>query len=164
MRERSLIGRLNPHTENRSWAYRKFNTGGINRDDPDNPLDNKEHVLMAFFKNQLSAVINNKFWKAVILLAFAVYLLGAGYGLTQMEEGLERRKLSKEDSYSVRFFDLEDEFYREFPYRMQVIIAGEMNYSDPVSVGARRDCLSAAPLTHAFYSFTGRRFSSKSSC
>lgn len=119
---------------------------------------------MAFFKNQLAAVINNKFWKAVILLAFAVYLLGAGYGLTQIEEGLERRKLSKEDSYSVRFFDLEDEFYREFPYRMQVIIAGEMNYSDPVSVGARLDCLSSARLMHSLFSFPGRRFNIKWSC
>lgn len=57
--------------------------------------------------------------------------LGAGYGLTQIKEGLERRKLSKDDSYSVKFFDLEDEFYREFPYRIQVILTGDLNYSDP---------------------------------
>lgn len=71
--------------------------------------------------------------KAVILLIFAMYLAGAGYGITQIKEGLERRKLSKEDSYSVKFFDLEDEYYREFPYRMQVIVTGDLNYSDVVS-------------------------------
>lgn len=120
--------------ENRSWLYRTFNTGGINRDDPDNPIDNQEHVGMAFFKNRVAAVVNNGYMKVLILLIFAVYLCGAGYGITQIEEGLERRKLSKEDSYSVKFFDLEDEFYREFPYRMQVIVAGELNYSDIVSI------------------------------
>lgn len=89
--------------------------------------------MMAFFKNKVASIINNRFMKGVIILIFAVYLIGAVYGITQIKEGLERRKLSKEDSYSVRFFDLEDEFYREFPYRMQVVVAGQMNYSDPVN-------------------------------
>lgn len=94
--------------------------GGVNKDDPDNKVDNKEHVLMAFFKNQVAAIINNPWMKGVIILIFAAYLAGAFYGITTIKEGLERRKLSKEDSYSVKFFDLEDEYYREFPYRIQV--------------------------------------------
>ena len=120
-------------TENRSWLYRTFNTGGINPSDPDNPLDNKDHAGMAFFKDVVASIVNNGYMKVVILLVFAAYLLGAGYGITQIKEGLERRKLSKEDSYSVKFFDLEDEYYREFPYRMQVIVVGEYNYADKVS-------------------------------
>lgn len=111
---------IRPFAENRSWLYRKCMAGGINRDDPDNKIDNKEHFLMAFFKNQVAAVINNKWMKGIIILTFAGYLAGAFYGLTTIKEGLERRKLSKEDSYSVKFFDLEDEYYREFPYRIQV--------------------------------------------
>lgn len=88
---------------------------------------------MVFFRDKVGGAINNNYIKVLILLVFGVYLMGAGYGLTQIQEGLERRKLSKEDSYSVKFFDLEDEFYREFPYRMQVIVTGDLNYSDPVS-------------------------------
>lgn len=88
---------------------------------------------MAFFKNKLAGLINIGWVKFIIIVIFAFYLAGACYGLTQIKEGLERRKLSKEDSYSVRFFDLEDEYYREFPYRIQVIVSGELNYSDPVS-------------------------------
>ena len=118
--------------ENRSWFIRTFNTGGIDRADPDNPIDNQEHCLMAFFKNTIAKYLNKGWIKALVLLVFAVYLSGACYGLTQIEEGLERRKLSKEDSYSVKFFDLEDEYYREFPYRIQVIISGVLNYSDPI--------------------------------
>lgn len=118
-------------SENRSWFYRKFITGGINRDDPDNPLDNEEHMLMAFFRDHVAKFVNKGWVKAIIILVFAVYLAGACYGLTQIKEGLERRKLSKADSYSVKFFDLEDDFYREFPYRIQVIITGDLFYSDP---------------------------------
>lgn len=77
--------------------------------------------------------INNRWVKAIIIMIFAAYLSGACYGLTQIKEGLERRKLSKADSYSVKFFDLEDEYYREFPYRIQVIVTGDLNYSDPIT-------------------------------
>lgn len=108
-------------------------TGGINRTDPDNPLDNKEHMLMVFFRDHVARFVNKNWVKAVIILIFATYLGGACYGLTNIKEGLERRKLSKADSYSVKFFDLEDEYYREFPYRIQVIFTGDLNYSDPVT-------------------------------
>lgn len=95
-------------------------TGGINRDDPDNPLDNKEHMLMAFFKNHVANFLNKGWVKCLVILVFAAYLMGACFGLTKIKEGLERRKLSKSDSYSVVFFDREDDYYREFPYRIQV--------------------------------------------
>lgn len=86
---------------------------------------------MAFFRDQVASVINKSWVKALIILIFGAYIAGAGYGLTKIKEGLERRKLSKDDSYSVKFFDLEDEFYREFPYRIQVLLTGDLNYSDP---------------------------------
>lgn len=51
-----------------------------------------------------------------------MYLLGAGYGVTQIEEGLERRKVAKKDSYAIEFFDREDDFFREFPYRYLIFL------------------------------------------
>jgi patched domain-containing protein len=72
---------------------------------------------MVFFRDHVARFINKGWVKVLIILVFAAYLGGACYGLTKIEEGLERRKLSKADSYSVKFFDLEDDYYREFPYR-----------------------------------------------
>ncbi|XP_053625980.1 patched domain-containing protein 3 isoform X2 [Plodia interpunctella] len=115
----------------RSWLYRVFCSGGIDPADPDNPIDNKEHCIMAFFKTTMADLLNNSAVKALVLVVFLAYLAGAGYGVTNLQEGLERRKLSKEDSYSVEFFDREDLYYREFPYRIQVVITGQYNYSDP---------------------------------
>lgn len=90
-------------------------------------------MLMVFFRDHVAHFVNKGWVKAMIILIFAAYLGGACYGLTQIQEGLERRKLSKADSYSVKFFDLEDDYYREFPYRIQVIITGDLNYSDPLT-------------------------------
>lgn len=86
---------------------------------------------MEFFKKQMANFINNGWIKMLIIIIFGVYLMGAGYGVTKIKEGLERRKLSKSDSYSVKFFDLEDAYYREFPYRIQVIITdNNLEYSN----------------------------------
>nr|CAD7574401.1 unnamed protein product [Timema californicum] len=111
--------------------YRIFCSGGVDPDDPNNPLDNPEHGLMAFFRDSVADVINKWPVKVLVIAVFAVYLAGAGYGVTKMKEGLERRKLSRADSYSVEFYDREDFYFREFPYRIQVVISGEYDYSDP---------------------------------
>lgn len=68
----------------------------------------------------MADLLNNSLVKAFVIFVFILYLAGAGYGVTNLKEGLERRKLSKVDSYSVEFFDREDLYYREFPYRIQV--------------------------------------------
>ncbi|XP_039747230.1 patched domain-containing protein 3 isoform X2 [Pararge aegeria] len=115
----------------KNWMYRVFCSGGIDHVDPDNPIDNKEHCIMAFFRTTMADLLNNNLIKALVIAVFLAYLAGAGYGVTNLQEGLERRKLSKVDSYSVVFFDREDLYYREFPYRIQVVISGNYNYSDP---------------------------------
>lgn len=64
-----------------------------------------------------AAFLSNGCVKVMVILIFGLYLVGAGYGVTQIEEGLERRKVAKNGSYAVEFFDREDDYYREFPYR-----------------------------------------------
>ncbi|KAL0122168.1 hypothetical protein PUN28_007128 [Cardiocondyla obscurior] len=116
----------------RSWLYRALCSGGIDPDDPHNPLDNPEHGCMTWFRDYLAVALNYRPVKAIIILVFICYLLGALYGLTTLQEGLDRRKLSKEDSYSITFYNREDYYFREYPYRIQMIISGEYNYSDPM--------------------------------
>lgn len=64
----------------------------------------------------------------MVLAVFFAYIAGAIYGLTTLQEGLQRRKLSRADSYSIEFYDREDFYFREFPYRMQVTLCEEHSY------------------------------------
>lgn len=64
----------------------------------------------------------------MVLAVFFAYIGGAIYGLTTLQEGLQRRKLSRADSYSIEFYDREDFYFREFPYRMQVTLCEEHSY------------------------------------
>ncbi|KAL3267815.1 hypothetical protein HHI36_006947 [Cryptolaemus montrouzieri] len=117
-------------SQHRWWIYHVFCSGGVDPDDIDNPMDNKENGVMIFFRDYFANFLNNGFVKFLVIVVFIAYLAVAGYGVTQIQEGLERRKVAKNDSYAIEFFDREDDYYREFPYRMQVIIAGNYDYSN----------------------------------
>lgn len=118
--------------KNRNILYRAFCSGGHNPEDPNNPIDNREHAGMGFFRDRLAVWLNRWPVKLLVLTVFAAYLAGACYGITTMKEGLQRRKLSHASSYSIEFYDREDIYFREFPFRIQVVVSGEYNYSDPV--------------------------------
>ncbi|XP_073969926.1 patched domain-containing protein isoform X2 [Rhodnius prolixus] len=119
--------------KDRSWLYRLFCAGGINGKDPNNPKDNPDNMLMTYFRDSLAPCLSWWVVKVLVLVLFVIYLCGACYGLTNLQEGLQRRKLSRADSYSIIFYDREDIYFREFPYRMQVIVSGDLNYSDPIT-------------------------------
>lgn len=116
--------------QNRWWINHLFCSSGVDHDDIDNPLDNTENGIMVFFRDYFANFLNNGCIKFLVILVFIGYLVGAGYGVTQIQEGLERRKVAKNDSYAIEFFDREDDYYWEFPYRMQMIVAGTYNHSN----------------------------------
>jgi len=118
-------------TDSKGLLYRVFCSGGINPADPWNPRDNKDNGLMVFFRDTIGNALNKWFWKSVVLLVFFCYLAGACYGTSQLREGLEKRRLSRFDSYSVEYYDMEDKYFKEYPFRINVVVSGALDYSDP---------------------------------
>ncbi|OXU24936.1 hypothetical protein TSAR_000668 [Trichomalopsis sarcophagae] len=114
----------------RSWLYRLLCTGGVDPDEPNNPIDNPEHGCMTWFRDYLAWALNRPLVKLLVIVVFGLYLSGALYGLTTIKEGLDRRRLSKDDSYSITFYEREEKYYREFPYRIQVVVSGQYDYSN----------------------------------
>jgi hypothetical protein len=86
---------------------------------------------MIFFRDVLAEALNKSSVKFLVILVFLIYLAFGIYGCTLVKEGLDRRKLSRDDSYSVVYYDLEDRFFREYPYRVQIVINQTLNYADP---------------------------------
>jgi len=110
-------------------------TGGINKDDPYNPEDNKDHVGMAFIRDHLGVPLNNAWVKTIVLLCFAVYLVVASWGITNIKEGLEKRNTANFDSYSVKYYDMDDLYFKEYAYAISVIFSGpDLDLSDKDSL------------------------------
>lgn len=115
----------------RGLLYSAFCSGGINSDDPWNPKDNKENGMMVFFRDVIGNWLNKGWAKVVVLTVFLIYLGTACWGVTNLREGLQKRRLSRFDSYSVQFYDVEDKYFKEFPFRVNVIVSGSLDYSSP---------------------------------
>ena len=75
---------------------------------------------MAFFRDVIGNWLNKPYAKAIVLTCFLGYLGVASWGVTQLKEGLEKKRLSRFDSYSVDFYDVEDKYFREYPFRINV--------------------------------------------
>jgi hypothetical protein len=75
---------------------------------------------MAFFRDHFAVALNKKFVKVIVLITFCAYLGMSGWAVSNLEEGLERKRLSRYDSYSVTFYNMEDQYFREYPYRVNV--------------------------------------------
>ena len=75
---------------------------------------------MAFFRDVIGNWLCKPYAKAIVLIIFIGYLSVASWGVTQLKEGLEKKRLSRFDSYSVDFYDVEDKYFRDYPFRINV--------------------------------------------
>ena len=115
-------------SEESSWLYRLLFVGGIDPNNPSHPKDNKDEKMMAFFRTIVAPTLNHTPFKIVILLMFALYLGFSGIGIYNMKEGLQLSNLAMEDSHVVPHFDVNDKYFRDFTYRLQVVIPGQLEY------------------------------------
>ena len=111
---------FNKFSGKRNFLYRVFCSGGINPADPWHPADNKENGAMRFFRDVVGRWLNRPVNKAVVLTVFLGYLATAAWGVTQLQEGLETKRLSRFDSYSVAYYETEEKYFREYPVRINV--------------------------------------------
>ena len=118
--EFSLTKLIFSSIESRGFLYNVFCAGGIDKENPLNPKDNRENGVMVFFRDRIGPILNNGWTKFLVMLLFVFYLGVSSWGVSQLREGLERRKLSRYDSYTVAYYDTEDLYFREYPYRVNV--------------------------------------------
>lgn len=115
---------------NRSWLYRHFMAGGINPVDPHNPKDNRDHAGMVFLRDKLGYALSLKWVKSLVLVLFTVYLVVSVWGITRLQEGLEKRNTVNFDSYSIKYYDTDDKYYSQYRFPINVVVSGDIQYSD----------------------------------
>ena len=119
-------------SHDKPWYIRAFMSGGIDPADPDNPENNSEHALMVFFRDNVASVLNKNWVKGVVLVVFAVYMTAACWGLTNIKEGLEKRNTANYDSYSVKYYDMDDQYFKTYGFVISLMFSGpEVDFSDP---------------------------------
>ena len=98
--------------------------GGVNPSDPTNRMDNAEHAGMAFFRDKVAALLNQNWFKCLLLVFYFVYIVGAAWGCYNIQEGLDKRNTANHDSYSVQYYNMDDAYFKEYAYTINVMIHG----------------------------------------
>ena len=104
--------------------FRWFASGGINPEDPHNPEDNQEIYLMVFFRDKVGGALGKAWVKALVLTLFVGYVVAACFGVTQIKEGLEKRNTANFDSYSVQYYDREEQYFKKYAYTISLVFSG----------------------------------------
>ena len=123
-----LMKRVVPDQDSPSFVYSCLLAGGKKTSKESNKTETKETLLMVLFRDVFSPFISNTFTKVVVLLAFAAYLAVAVFGIYNLKEGLQRENMVSPNSLVRPYFVSEDQFFREHPYRLQIVIVQPLDY------------------------------------
>ncbi|XP_003747353.1 patched domain-containing protein 3 [Galendromus occidentalis] len=118
-------------SKGKPWWFKLLCTGGFNPNDPKNPKDNEEHCMMVFFRDTWGGMLSKGWVKVTVILCFLVYLAIGVAGCFQLKEGLERYKLATDYSYAKTFFNVDDHYFRKYPYRVQLFTNVSIDYWNP---------------------------------
>ncbi|XP_019626086.1 PREDICTED: patched domain-containing protein 3-like [Branchiostoma belcheri] len=118
----------------RSGCFRLFCAGGVSGEDLDqggvDQGPERDHFFMRFFKKYFGPFLTNIFVKVVVIVLFLGYLAVSIWGCTQLREGLRLQSLADDNSYIVKFYDLEDEYFKVYGPQIMVSLTEEVDYSN----------------------------------
>ncbi|XP_029102304.1 patched domain-containing protein 3 [Scleropages formosus] len=83
-----------------------------------------------FFKKYYGPFLIQPWAKVFVILLYAMYLTTSIYGCFQIKEGIDLRNLAADDSYVVRYYNDEKEFFSEYGPNIMVVVKGEFPYWD----------------------------------
>ena len=75
---------------------------------------------MKFFRDSIGEWLTKPWAKALVLTVFVTYIGVACWGVMGLQEGLEKKRLSRFDSYSVEYYNTEEKYFMEYPFRINV--------------------------------------------
>ncbi|OQR66928.1 patched domain-containing protein 3-like, partial [Tropilaelaps mercedesae] len=81
------------------------------------------------FRDYVAPTLCRRPVKFFVLVIFVVYVFVAAYGCSQLQEGLDRSRLTLDESYAKDFFIADDAYFKNYPYRLQVVFNRPLNYT-----------------------------------
>lgn len=81
------------------------------------------------FRDRVAPFLSRRPVKRFVVVLFLSYAFVAAYGCSQLKEGLDRARLTLDDSYAKDFFIADDKYFKSYPYRVQVVFNRPLNYT-----------------------------------
>ncbi|XP_048470919.1 patched domain-containing protein 3-like isoform X2 [Rhincodon typus] len=97
--------------------------------DRDSGMESELKVYF-FFKKYYGPFLTNRWTKAIVVFLYVGYLASSIYGCLHIKEGIDLRNLAFDDSYLIRFYDDESDFFSEYGPRVMVAVTEPVEYWD----------------------------------
>ncbi|XP_036376039.1 patched domain-containing protein 3-like [Megalops cyprinoides] len=88
----------------------------------------EEQPMNHFFKKYYGPFLTKAWTKGFVVLLYAAYLAGSIYGCFQIQEGIDLKNLAADDSYVVKYYEHEKEYFNRYGPNVMVIVDGEFSY------------------------------------
>ena len=125
-----LMMKVVPDQDSPSLGYSCLIAGGQKTSRETNNGKVKETWMMLLLRDYFSPFISMAVTKWAVMLVFAAYWGVAVYGIFNRKEGLNRENMVSPNSVVNPYYVTEDKFFRDHPYRLQVVIAEPLDYSN----------------------------------
>ncbi|TRY58512.1 hypothetical protein DNTS_004925, partial [Danionella cerebrum] len=93
----------------------------------------KQQPIEHFFKYYYGPFLTKPWSKVCVIVLFLGYLAGSIYGCFQLQEGIDMRNLAADDSYVIRYYDTQREFFSRYGPNVMVAVTEEFRYWDEKS-------------------------------
>ncbi|KAG9334354.1 hypothetical protein JZ751_008240, partial [Albula glossodonta] len=87
-----------------------------------------EQPMTHFFRKYYGPFLTKSCSKFLVTFLYAAYLAGSIYGCLQMQEGIDLKNLATDNSYIVKYYNDEKEYFSKYGPSVMVIIKGEFAY------------------------------------
>ncbi|XP_067870204.1 patched domain-containing protein 3-like [Heterodontus francisci] len=87
-----------------------------------------EHPVYFFFKKYYGPFLTNRWTKAIVVVLYVGYLAVSIYGCLHIKEGINLRNLAFDDSYVIKFYDDESDFFSKYGPRVMVSVTESVEY------------------------------------
>ncbi|XP_072364511.1 patched domain-containing protein 3-like [Scyliorhinus torazame] len=115
------------HEPGESKCYAMCCVGGAYDEETGTELD---HPMSTFIKNYYGPFLTNRWTKGVVVFLYLAYLAFSIYGCLNIKEGIDLRNLVNDDSYLVKFYDDQSEFFSQYGPRVMVSVTEPVEYWD----------------------------------
>ena len=123
-----LLTPVLPKDRATSFLYLVLMSGGQNYQEEVREQRVKAEKMMVFFRDVFSPFLSKTSTKTMVFLAFGCYVAISLLGVAKLELGLDKQRLVSDHSSLVPYFRAQDRYFRDFPYRLQLVIPDPLDY------------------------------------
>ncbi|XP_066508101.1 patched domain-containing protein 3-like [Hoplias malabaricus] len=101
----------------------------------------EEHVMQKFFRKHYAPCLTTVWAKALVIIFYIIYISGSVYGCTNIKEGIDLKNLAVDQSYIVKYYEDEKEYFDHFGPNVMLAVNGTFPYWENAERAQLESCI-----------------------